>query len=574
MMESRPLLSDSEEGRDMDSIHADQSLPLQDPAYTEPSGLPAAVQQFRSRVEAIRTKKFIRVPSRFCYAFVPQLIRTLFFNDPIPPAKLHHTSWLDGFRGLAALAVFNLHFFVYFADVRPPGGQNVHPWLFQLPILRLFYSGTLAVLVFFLVAGYAISYRSLQLMSRPTDPTSQKSLYSGLSASVFRRFFRLYLPCLAITFMTAMAVYLGSYEFVRKFSGKDSKKFFPGPAKMTQGPRFPSLLGQLTFWLQQLWTMMSVWDLELFYPALDSHLWTIRIEFRASLALYVALVALSPARILVRFFSLFLLSVYCMSQGRWEEQLFFGGACLAQFDVWKQLRQEKRQQQQQKRQSKEGGGGAEENRAFISDFSSAEPDVEKLSSPAPATLASRRILPLYSRGTRWVCLNPGRLIYNIFWVVISLVSLFLMSRGLRLLAPIIPEEFVTQTKTEVQSIGSAMLIICLILADDTSLSHKFLNSRPVQYLGKIVFSLYLVHGPLMRSGLYMMPHFVWAAMGFGFPAKLKNMGVFPHVVGIVVGWVLVLVLVLWAADVFFREVEERMRRVMYWIQGISFTKKS
>jgi TRAP-type mannitol/chloroaromatic compound transport system permease small subunit len=78
----------------------------------------------------------------------------------------------------------------------------------------------------------------------------------------------------------------------------------------------------------------------------------------------------------------------------------------------------------------------------------------------------------------------------------------------------------------------------------------------------------------MRSGLYMMSHFVWATMGFGFPAKLKHMGAFSHMVGIVVGWVLVLVLVMWAADVFFREVEERTRRVMYWIQGMCFTKKS
>lgn len=128
-----------------------------------------------------------------------------------------------------------------------------------------------------------------------------------------------------------------------------------------------------------------------------------------------------------------------------------------------------------------------------------------------------------------------------------------MSCALRLLAPVIPEEFVTQTKTQVQSMGSAMLIICLILADDTSISHKFLNNWSVQYLGKIV-SLYLVHGPLMRSSLYMMPHFAWVAMGFGFPAKFKQMGAFSHMVGIVV-----LVLVLWAADMFFREVEERMR---------------
>lgn len=63
--------------------------------------------------------------------------------------------------------------------------------------------------------------------------------------------------------------------------------------------------------------------------------------------------------------------------------------------------------------------------------------------------------------------------------MISLVSLFLMSRALRLLAPVILEEFGTQTKTHVQSIGSAMLVICLTLADDTSISHKFLNNRPV-----------------------------------------------------------------------------------------------
>ena len=133
MMLSRPLLSISEEGCDMDSTHVGQSLPLladgkhKDLADTEPPNLPAIIQQFRSRAEAIQTNTLIRALSRFCYAFVPQVIRTPFFHDRIPPAKQHHTSWLDGFRGLAALAVFNLHFFVYYVDVRPPGGKNVHP---------------------------------------------------------------------------------------------------------------------------------------------------------------------------------------------------------------------------------------------------------------------------------------------------------------------------------------------------------------------------------------------------------------------------------------------------------------
>jgi hypothetical protein len=66
-----------------------------------------------------------------------------------------------------------------------------------------------------------------------------------------------------------------------------------------------------------------------------------------------------------------------------------------------------------------------------------------------------------------------------------MVSLFLMSRGVRLLESVIPEQFVSKTRTQVQSIGSAMLIPLLIHADDKSLSHKSLNSWPVQYLGKM-----------------------------------------------------------------------------------------
>jgi hypothetical protein len=31
-------------------------------------------------------------------------------------------------------AVFNFRFLVYRANARPPGGQNVRLWLFQLPI--------------------------------------------------------------------------------------------------------------------------------------------------------------------------------------------------------------------------------------------------------------------------------------------------------------------------------------------------------------------------------------------------------------------------------------------------------
>jgi hypothetical protein len=144
----------------------------------------------------------IKLAGFFCYALVPQIIRILCFDDPIAPSKLHNTSLLNGFRGLAALALFN-----------PLSGllcrcstcrrKDVHPWLIQLPVFRLVSSRQLAVLVFFLVAGYALSYRPLQKLSQLDDSTSQKCLYSGASASVFRRFSGCISPALLLTFMTA-----------------------------------------------------------------------------------------------------------------------------------------------------------------------------------------------------------------------------------------------------------------------------------------------------------------------------------------------------------------------------------
>jgi hypothetical protein len=110
------------------------------------------------------------------------------------------------------------------------------------------------------------------------------------------------------------------------------------------------------------------------------------------------------------------------------------------------------------------------------DFSSQEADLEKSASSPTYILASRSIIRLCFHRSHRICLKPWRLLYNVFWVLMSMISLFLMSRGPRLLEPVIPEQFVSETRTQMQSIGNALLITCLILADDTCLSHKFLNS--------------------------------------------------------------------------------------------------
>ena len=145
-MRSQPLLRDSEEGHDRDSTHVGRSLPLlpkgehRDPTDTETPKLPAITREFRSRFNT--------------------------FSSTAP--------MFDSKRSYA------------------------HPWLFQLPIFRLSNSGTLAVLVFFLVAGYTNSYRLLQLNVPPYRSSFTKVAIFRLSASVYRWSFRLYLPCPAL----------------------------------------------------------------------------------------------------------------------------------------------------------------------------------------------------------------------------------------------------------------------------------------------------------------------------------------------------------------------------------------
>lgn len=130
---------------------------------------------------------------RFCYALVPQLIRTHYFNDPSPTAKkLHATSWMNGLRGLAALTVFTCHYLAFFTRTIfiGFGSSPQDRWIHQLPIFEFITDGTLSVDIFFIVGGYVCSQKAIELMTRG----DRAGLFQTLPASVFRRFFRIYLP--------------------------------------------------------------------------------------------------------------------------------------------------------------------------------------------------------------------------------------------------------------------------------------------------------------------------------------------------------------------------------------------
>ncbi len=96
------------------------------------------------------------------------------------------------------------------------------------------------------------------------------------------------------------------------------------------------------------------------------------------------------------------------------------------------------------------------------------------------------------------------------------------------------------------------------------------NTDWAQYVGKVMFAFYLVHGPILHVGGYWISHLVWEGLGW---EGVREMGTEAWIFGLGLGWLSCLGLVLWGADVFHREVVERSVYVIYWVEGLVFVKR-
>lgn len=241
-------------------------------------------------------------------------------NNTKPASKLSpcedtrpRTAYLDGFRGLAAICVFNYHI------LGPTGknhgfGEKGHYELLYLPFLRLFYSGGgAAVTLFFVMSGFVLSQAPL----RKLDQHEQCRPY--LISAIVRRPFRLYLPCLAISLMVV---------FVRQLPWN----IYPESAWL---PRQESFYDDLTLLWRHFHRMCKLipWHtggLATFYPYISSF-HTIPAELRGSIMVYLSFavltfadVSMSYVTILVTFSTVVLLYTGC-----WWEGCFTGGVLIA-----------------------------------------------------------------------------------------------------------------------------------------------------------------------------------------------------------------------------------------------------
>lgn len=243
-----------------------------EPSDESNMGIFATRKQMNLRNLSLPSKTTVQhAIKRTSFFLLPTFIQTTIRPSEQPSKSHHPTAWLDGMRGIAAFLVFIFHISYATHDVAtayaPHGGKTD---LLRLPIIRFFYHGPAMVSIFFVLSGYALSYKPAKQMHKGEID----ALLKGLSSSVVRRGMRLYLPCVASTLCIVAIVRLGGYDWTREIAN-DGKRLTG--YRDRHAWRYDTFAEQMWHWGSSFLGFANPFTGKRMY--LDGHLWTIPLEF-------------------------------------------------------------------------------------------------------------------------------------------------------------------------------------------------------------------------------------------------------------------------------------------------------
>ena len=441
---------------------------------------------------------------RALFSLLPSFVQKRITGEIAKPEKIHPSSHLDGLRGLAAFFVFLCHltyncFIITYGFGLGDDGDNYH--LLQLPIIRLLYSGPPMVSIFFVVSGYALSLKPLrQMRAHQWD-----SFMQTMTSSIFRRGFRLFLPTTISTFLIVIMLRMGLYEGTRAFAGngeilRNVLEYHPF--------RVQTFSEQFWDWAWTIYNFISVWSWDVYAGSTryDVHLWTIPTEFRSSLFLFICLIGLARCKSYIRLSALMGIAYLVLRNDRWELLLFLSGAILAELDL----------------------------------------------------IRNAKIL---ARGEKEIRMGP---LTKSFWGTAGIVALYLMSQpdefaeetpGWIYLTEMIPPWFSTPYRYW-QSIGSIMFVWAV---NNAPFLQEPFNSSAAQYLGKISYALYLMHGPVIHIIGYRIEPWAWSITGSDTEFEYK--------LGFILASALIIPCLIWVADLFWRAFDIPSVKFARWVES-------
>jgi peptidoglycan/LPS O-acetylase OafA/YrhL len=384
------------------------------------------------------------------------------------------------------------------------------------------------VCLFFVVSGYALSLKPLRLI----HARDWSALDKTMTSFIFRRGIRLFLPTAVSTAMVVGLVWLGAYEWTREFAHD------PRYLRNVREPHFVVAEEGVALWeLGREWVgimfrFVHVWDWTTPFggsTGLDVHLWTVPVEFRCSMGLFLTVLGTGRLKKGWRVAVVAGLVVFVYLSQRWEMVLFYAGMVLAEMDVVR------------------GAHG------------SAAGAAPALPLPVPGLMSassSRASSPSPLPTRRWTTRRA-------LWAALSIVGLYLMSQpdergaetpGWVFLTSLIPEWW-TDEHRYWQSAGAILFVLAVGWSRGWQL---FFTLPVVQYFGRISYALYLMHGPVMHTVGYAIERWAWGLTGTEGKA---------YEAGFALAAVFVVPIVIWVSDVFWRAVDAPVVRFAKWLEA-------
>ena len=237
-------------------------------------------------------------------------------------------------------------------------------------------------------------------------------------------------------------------------------------------------------------------------------------EFRSSLVLYLTQLGLSRLRPIIRVLSLVALIIWCHEKDRWEMILFYSGFLLAELDFRRQ-----------------------------------------------ALAAAKSVLP--TNITSLSATSQRQRLWTVLYIFVFLVGIYLGGQpqshvehapGWATLYSYIPSN---SSHKQRYWVGWAAILLVWSTSNSALLQRLFTNG-PVQYLGKISFSLYLMHGPVTHTIGYASMDFFWCAIGDDTYMTKE--------IGFVLAAIVNIASTVWAADVFMRAIDIPTVQFAKWVE--------
>ena len=491
---------------------------LQEEAVVESTALDEEEARLGLMAGAESSPRWARVASsavsstRYWLVFpLPSYFHHFFLPDSGKVEVTRPTDYLDGLRGVASLFVFFDHYLVGFHDelLQYSYGEGDHWNFLQLPFIRTAYAGSAMVSIFFVISGYVLSQRCIVAMRN----NQHDKVYSILTSTTFRRGMRLYLPSLIASACCFVAIVLG---------------FLPSqiPHHWSVWREMHNFIDFVNDFLFKFWA----WDIN-FNGYYAPQLWTIPLEYKCSMILFMQILVVSRCTSFVRLALQVMTILYLFYADRWDVATFISGMLIAELNV---IADERRKKTVEARGPNQLASRSlvQRSRDCFSSF------LVKL--PLWIILIAGWYLTGFpgsdaehTPGYGWLThFWRGDWDYKFrFWIAVAAILIIFATSFLR------PAQ-------------------------------AFFTTSIARYLGKISYALYLVHALMNRTLRLYIWHTFWKVLQWeseeGDDAKLEG--------GWFMGTIIYIPMVLWVADIFWRLVDIPMVKVAKWVESKCFVK--